>query len=220
MFDGQPYREELLRRLDSIQRVLDASASAAPMSIDRELRGFIILLLFASYENLITSLCRGLLETASSLRVSNRRMRRGFRQFAIHSHLKSIKGSISEGRIWKEAGPKLLDCAFNSRLCTIDSNLFPNDGSYMKSSQVCVFCDIFELGDPGPILREVWGSLDAIVTERNGIAHGRLTPEEVGRRYSHADIKTLVALWQERWTEFINHVESRASCRAFFRHER
>lgn len=87
----------------------------------------------------------------------------------------------------------------------------------MKRSQVELFCEIFDLGDPGPVLQEVWGRLNTVVTERNGIAHGSMTPEEVGRNYSLAEIQMLVNLWQQRWIDFINYVESRALKRSFYR---
>ena len=65
-------------------------------------------------------------------------------------------------------------------------------------------------------MREVWSRLDTIVIERNGIAHGRLTPEEVGRNYLFADIQMLVNLWECRWITFIEYVESKANNRGFF----
>ena len=220
MFQGEPYRDELLRRLSTIRRMLEVADPPGPppngADIGREVRGLVILLLFASYENLLTSLCRGLLEQAASLRVGNRRLRTGFRQFAVHNFLVSISAS-TEKKIWKESGRKLLECAFASRECTIDANIFPVDGSFMKRSQVSLFFDIFELGDPGPILKEVWVILDTIVTERNNIAHGKATPEEIGRAYSREDVAKLVDSWEARWLEFIGHVESKASVRDFYR---
>lgn len=223
MFNGQPYRDELIRRLDTVRRILDATHQTDPPSgaldASREAKGIAIVLLFASYENLLTSLCRRLLEVATTLRTGNRRLRKGFRLFAVHKQFQSALGA-SEGRIWRQIGPCLLECAFESRVCSIDPNLFPSDGSFMKRSQVNLFCEIFELGDPAQILQEVWGTLDTIVTERNGIAHGRLTPEEVGRNYSLADIQTLVGVWQQRWISFIDHIESKANHRNFYRYER
>ena len=64
----------------------------------------------------------------------------------------------------------------------------------MRCSQVYLFCDLFELGDPGLILKEIWDRLDTVVVERNDIAHGKATPEEVGRAYSSADVRSLVEL--------------------------
>lgn len=220
MFDGTPYRDEFNLRIQTIERILDvADPSAAPtlkLNVSREARGLAILLLFASYENLMTSLCRGLLEKAISLRVGNRRLKSGFKQFAVHHIFKSISES-SESKIWRESGRKIIDCIFESKSCSVDSNLFPIDGSFMKRSQVKLFCEIFELGDPGPILMEIWSRLDTIVVERNNIAHGQMTPEQIGRAYSHADIRKLVTDWKVRWIDFINHVEKTASSRDFYR---
>lgn len=222
MFDGQPYRDELVRRLDAIRRILDAAhptTHVAGPDAGRDARGLAILLLFASYENLMTSICRRLLEIALGLGVGNRRLRTGLRLIAVHSQIQSIAGS-SEGKIWRDSGLRLLDTAFRARQCTINPDLFPADGSFMKRSQVTLFCKLFELGDPGSLLQEIWSQLDTIVTERNGIAHGRLTPEEVGRNYSLGDIRTLVNSWQQRWTAFIDHIESRAQVRSFYRYDR
>ena len=87
----------------------------------------------------------------------------------------------------------------------------------MKKSQVRLFCDIFNLGDPGRILKEIWVILDTIVVERNNIAHGKATPEEVGRSYSREDVRKLVDSWQARWLEFIAYVEVEAAGRDFYR---
>ena len=57
----------------------------------------------------------------------------------------------------------------------------------------------------------------AIVAERNGIAHGRLTPIEVGRVYTLKEMLDLCDLWILRWSEFLDMVESKASTREFFR---
>lgn len=223
MFDAAPYRQELTRRISTIRRMLDEvdPLPARPIStgISREMRGIAVLLLFAAYENLLKSLCRALLDRAISLRVGNKRLQTGFKQFAVHSILVSIIDS-GENKLWKNSGKRLLDCAFDGRSCTIDSNIFPSDGSFMKKTQVRLFAEIFGFNDPGKILKEVWVILDSIVAERNDIAHGAKSPEEIGRNYSSADIRDLLDIWELRWIEFINHVEFLASKREFYRHNR
>lgn len=224
MFKGQPFKEELSLRLTAIRRLLDAThSSIADESEDssstdasRDARGLAILLMFACYENLITSICRRLLEIAQTLRVGNRRLRRGFQLFAIHNQLQSLS-NVSERKIWQETGIRLLDTVLDSRSCSINPDLFPVDGSFMRRSQIELLFQLFELGDPGVILKEVWGRLDTIVAERNQIAHGNLTSEEVGRRYSIAEINHLINLWEQRWCDFIDHIESSAQTRNFFR---
>ncbi len=220
MFDVEVYLSELSRRADTIRRILIASHQQPPAlpDISREARGLAILLLFASYENLLTSVCRGLLETAAKLRVGNRRLKAGLRLFAVFGHLQAV-AKTSERKIWKE-GTRLLEQLALSTTCTVNTNLFPVDGSFMKASQVQLFCDLFGLGDPGLILREVWGRLDTIVSQRNQIAHGKQTPEEVGRSYSLSELHDLVDLWEERWSDFVNYIGQRASSRDFFRTSR
>ena len=175
-----------------------------------------IVLLFASYENLLVSLCRSLLEAAKGSGFSNRDLRPGFRLFAIHGSLQGISAT-SLSRVWKDLGPALVATLGDEANCSVDSALFPADGSFMKSSQVHVFCALFELGDPGPVLKEVWSRLDTVVTQRNAIAHGLLSPEEVGRGYTIGEFRLLVDLWHQRWIDFIDHVESKVITPGFFR---
>ena len=87
----------------------------------------------------------------------------------------------------------------------------------MKVSQLMVFCEVLELGDPAPILREVMSRLDTIVHERNKIAHGAVTPGDIGRNYSIGDIDSIVDNWEIRWNDFINWTEKTVSSKGFFR---
>ena len=223
MFDANPYRVELRQRIDVIRRLLDVShPSLAPvpaLDIGREVRGICVVLLFASYENLLTTLCRGLLEAAVRLRVGNRRFRHGLKLFAVFGELQAIANS-KETQIWKAHGLRMVERLDQSRGCSINVDLFPKDGSFMKSSQVSLFCKLFSLGDPGPVLKEVWSKLDGVVAQRNSIAHGAATPEVVGRAYSIGDLRALVNSWESRWLEFLAHVEVRAGTREFYRFRR
>lgn len=236
MLDCNIHRAELTARIQSITALLDAThLSPAPPAatpgvtapttgtlaptgpdVSREARGLAILLMFASYEHLMVSLCRSVLEIAASLRVGNRRLKPGLKLFAAYRQLQSLIDSRVAG-IWTGAGLNLVNILDQPRSCTIVTDVFPKDGSYMRPSQVLVFCDILGLGNPGPILREVWGRLDTIVTERNLIAHGAATADQVGRNYSIADIRNLVVIWHQRWGDFLTWVESHCADRSFFR---
>jgi hypothetical protein len=99
-------------------------------------------------------------------------------------------------------------------------NLFPDDGSYMKASQVALFCEVFDLGHPAATLKEAWLQIDAVVDQRNGIAHGRLTPEQVGRDFSHDDILRLIQMWEDRWTDFVTWVEANCQGPQFYLQKR
>ena len=87
----------------------------------------------------------------------------------------------------------------------------------MKASQVILWCELFGIADPHLILHRTWATIDAVVAERNGIAHGRPTADEVGRRYSEGEIRQLVNDWHDDWLDFLQIVESFARSRDFYR---
>ncbi|MFD4876044.1 HEPN domain-containing protein [Streptomyces sp. NPDC058420] len=217
-FNCTPQRSELQRRLDVVRSILDATHDHAPSAVQdiaREARGMAIVLVYAAYENMLYSLCRALLEHVISLRVSNRRLVPGLQVFALHPKLKGLTDS-SASKIWNSSGIDIVNI-LSSSSCTISTDIFPDDGSHMRRAQVATFCRLFNLGDPAPVLREAWQRIDTVVSERNAVAHGRMTPEEVGRNYSIGDMRSFLSTWETRWNEFLDWAESRAASRDTFR---
>lgn len=222
MLDCTAIRNDFNAQLRSIRALLDAThQTSQPTSPDvsREVRGLCIVLLYASYERLLHSLCRAILEATKKLRVGNRRLKAGLQVFAAFQKLQSLN-SVSPSAIWRGHGLEVVNALHESRACTIPPEVFPTDGSHMRHEQIHTFCTIFALDPPAPILREVWRRIDTIVSERNAIAHGALTADEVGRNYSVGELRQLVNLWELRWTTFLQQAEAKASTRDFFRSPR
>lgn len=218
MLNCDIHRAELTERLVTIEKILDAAHQGdetEELGISREARGLAILLMYAAYENLLKTLSRSILETAQRLRVGNYRLKPGLKLIAAYSQFQAISTS-PQTAIWS-TGLSMLDVLADSAKCTIQPGVFPNNGTNFKRAQVLTFCEIFGLGNPGPILREVWERLDTVVSERNSIAHGSSTPGDVGRRYSEQEIRKRLEEWGNRWGEFIGWIEKSASGRDFFR---
>lgn len=231
MISVQLHQSDLQERIDTARRLIDAThassnqtqqtgTTSSPTTISREARGLVIVLLFASYENLLTTLTRTLLEAAVRLRVSNSRLRPGLRAFAVYNTAQSLRDS-SDKKMFSATIPSLLEVASSrNKNCTIDTTRFPYDGSFMKKSQIQLWCQIFEVPNPGAILSNIWPAIDTVVTERNAIAHGRETPEQVGRGYSENEIRVLINDWHNDWTNFLTTIEALAQNRDFFRTSR
>jgi len=213
----QLQRDDLQERLSTIRSLVDAAHAGTPGVIDvrKETRGLAVLLLYAAYEHLLTSLCATLLDTASSLRVGNKRLRPGLKVFAAYAELAAVSG-VGPTKIWAK-GLKVVEQLNQPRATSLVSGIFPDDGTHFQKTQVTTFCKMFGLPDPAPVLREVWERLNTVVADRNAVAHGRETPDEIGRRYTIDEINELIRLWDERWTEFINWVEAAAMTRDFYR---
>jgi len=221
MLSCDSHRLELAERLQVVTSILDAThadslADDGPRKdISREARGLCIVLLYAAYENLLVSLCRSILETTIDLGIENKRLKPSLQVFAIYSRLQAVT-SAKPTHIWNRLGSEVVELLTHSTACTISADIFPDDGSHMRRSQVATFCRVFGLTDPGPILREAWERIDSIVSERNGVAHGRLKPGEVGRNYSVQELRQLTEVWLARWTDFLDWVESATSKPGFF----
>lgn len=219
MISVKVHKDDLDERIAAVTRLIDATHldASASSGVSRETRGIAVLLLFAAYENLLTGLTRTLLEGAVRCGVSARRLRPGFRMFALGGAARSLR-DVSDKKIFVSALPELIQAAgSSSRPATINTSGFPSDGSYFRRSQIQVWCRTFGVPDPEMTLVQIWQRIDSIVTDRNGIAHGRLTPDAVGRNYTEADIRSLIVDWHQSWTDFLSQVESLASCRDFFR---
>jgi hypothetical protein len=224
MIDINFHISDLNERLDSAVRIIDethpkpqAGKPAITGPISREARGLTVVLVFAAYENLLYSLTRTLLEAATKLRVSNRRLRPGFRAIAMVASAKSLKDA-SEKKLFSQSLPRLVGTASQGgRSCTIDTTTFPADGSFMKTTQIEVWCQLFDIPDPNLVLYRTWSVINTIVSERNGVAHGRLTADQVGRNYTEGEIRRLIEDWRQDWTDFLVVVGARASTRDFFR---
>lgn len=213
------HRQALKDRIDVVVSLIDETHPTPPAvgPISREARGLAIVLLFAAYEELLRSLTRTLLETVVQLRISNSRLQPGLRAFAVRDAAKSLR-DVGEKKVFAKAIPTLVEVIGRAdRTPTINPEDFPDDGSFMKQSQVVVWANTFQIGPPGAHLKRVWNSIDAVVTQRNKIAHGALTPQEVGRDYTESEIRTLIADWHADWDGFLVHVEKCASTRDFFR---
>jgi len=66
-------------------------------------------------------------------------------------------------------------------------------------------------------LHRTWATIDSVVSERNGVAHGRKTPEDVGRGYTEKEVRKLIDDWKDDWLDFLGEVEKLAQSRDFFR---
>jgi hypothetical protein len=174
-------------------------------------------LLFASNEHLMKSLTQTLLEGAVRCRVGNARLQPGFRAFALKGTAQSIRDRNPKEMYTRILPDLVASTSRGGRVCTINTTAFPDDGSFMKRSQIELWCQLFAVGHPARVLRRTWGSINAVVGQRNDIAHGEQTAEWIGRGYTEADIRGLIRDWRADWEDFLNHVGALAANRDFCR---
>jgi RiboL-PSP-HEPN len=216
------YRDELLDRIERIEVMLEATdlgsvsmGNGAPARVDasREARGVAVVLLYAAYEHLISTLTLDLAAEAKAAAIPNLALARGFKVFALVGSLKSVQGCRAVG---PQHAFQVMDALADPLSSTIEATWFPDDGSHFRSSQVKSICSILGLSEPETILGRAWDRIDTIVDERNAIAHGRRRPDEVGRRFSKPDLERIVKEWRDGWLSFIAAVATAHAQPHFF----
>lgn len=211
------HQQTLADRLLVANRLLDDThRTPGQTGVSREARGLAVILIYAAYENLLKQLTTDLLDVAISMRVSNKRLHPRFRTFAIESAVQSSR-ALSERKSFSGLTAIADAASRSSRPCSIHPDSFPSDGSFFKQSQIRFWCDTFQVGDPAPILHRIWQRINTVVTQRNQIAHGSSEPQDIGRSYTEAEMRSLIADWQSSWDAFLIHINTLASHRDFYR---
>lgn len=199
--------ELLLRSAGIFERIGDRESNPSPDDVlVKTAKGISFVFLFSAYEQLLKGTVRAVLETANSYKGKLKNMQDGFIAAALNSSFRSYADAANvKTKIGNVKGVRsLLDSYVRDLKFT---NYFPDDGSYMKSTQVRTICCLFDLGDPAPILGSTWSHIDEIQRKRNAIAHGSVLPSIIGENYSALEIETFYSEWRCSWVAFAEHIE-------------
>lgn len=199
--------ELLLRSANIFEQIGDRESNPSPDDIlVKTAKGISLVFLFSAYEQLLKGTVRAVLETANSYRGKLKNMQDGFIAAALNSSFQSYGDAANvKTKIDNAKGVRSLLDSYVRDLKFTD--YFPDDGSYMKSTQVRTICYLFGLGDPAPILGRSWSHIDDFQKKRNAIAHGSVLPSTIGENYSALDIETFYTEWRYSWVAFAKHIE-------------
>lgn len=199
--------ELLLKSANSFEQIGDRESNPSPDDIlSKTAKGISFVFLFSAYEQLLKGTVRAVLETANSYRGKLKNMQDGFIAAALNSSFRSYADAANVKT--KIGNVKGVRSSLDSYVRDLKfTDYFPDDGSYMKSTQVRTICNLFDLGDPAPILGRAWSHIDDFQDKRNAIAHGSVLPSTIGENYSALDIETFHTEWRSSWVGFAEHIE-------------
>lgn len=205
--DIQYIENEFIQRIDDIQLLVDTAHDNnrnIPSNVQKSIRGLAIVMLFGSYERLLHQLCTEIVETASSFRGNQRQLQLPFRIIGLAPQIKALRDpKIGKVKLWTDVMPKIVN-ASEKRAFELDKKFWPDSGNYMKYEQLKLFCIFFQLQNALHDLGSINNQLDGIVAQRNKIAHGESSPEQIGSNYSPNEINQLISEWKNGWIAFLN----------------
>ena len=234
----QEYLGRIIKRKGEENNPYLANYSAEDYT--KHIRGIVYLLLFATYEKLLHDINISLLENIFTLRCHPNRLTRRSHRFILSNNISTIS-NLNESytgkkkRVASKKKEKLnigyADEIFNivlgktaiyklkNRKKMIQNN-FPDDGSYMKQSQIEHWWHVWDLSDdnehPGKYLSDIWNDINSVVKIRNDIAHGNDMPARTVDFKTPADVMYDILAWKYSWLSFIDYVESRAKYKEFY----
>lgn len=150
-------------------------------------KGIAFVQVYAVYEFTVCGVVRAAVE---SIKAHNHRLRDltpSLMALALDSELSSLRDG-GEKRIW-ENRLNLFERAFSKSTVDVPSNTGPpHDGSHFRYTQLLMIFRVFGINRMPVRRRAHIGRVNEVVGHRNQIAHGNETANEIGRRYTRAEI--------------------------------
>ena len=119
----------------------------------------------------------------------------------------SSASSAGRSRAWKQRLELVASLESIIPLQSLDDTLFPSDGSNYRVAQLETIWSVFGITVPVVPEPRLVGRIEELVENRNAIAHGRRTPEEVGGRYSTAEIEKTADDIEKIGSYFVTELE-------------
>ncbi len=178
-----------LHAADQLLRVISASEDPkAPDVGTRAAKGLFFVQLYAIYEYTLVEGVRAVLREFNSRAVPTNQVRPALLPIALDSSFAAIR-TASVDRTW-EVRAALVSKSISNDSAQVSESLFPKDGSFFRMSQLRLIWNILE--PPSPLLPapRLQSHIEELVGNRNDIAHGSIAPEEVGGRYTVAELES------------------------------
>lgn len=167
----------LLRTFDQ-QKSLEAAAC----------KGLTFVSLYGVYEYAIHSAVQAVLAAVRSDQLCPRDLHHRSLTLILNPGFSSAS-SAGRARMWRQRLDLVASLESTNSMHSLDDTLFPSDGSHYRVAQIETIWAVFGITVPVVPEPRLRGRIEELVENRNAIAHGRLTAEEVGRRYSTSEIE-------------------------------
>jgi hypothetical protein len=172
----------------SFVRVVEAQETATggdPAS--RSGKGLVFVQNYAVYEYVVVQAVRAMITEANSRALTHATARTELLALALNPEFGAVIGGALR-KTW-ESRAMLLRRARSTDTVEIHDGLFPKDGSQFRMPQLQTLWSLFGLPPPVLPVGRLIGRVGEMVDNRNRIAHGEEPAEDVGRRYTIAEIR-------------------------------
>lgn len=169
------------------------------------MKGLIFVQLYAAYEYAVRESVLASFAVVDGHALPLNAIRRGVLTLALDAEFMSL-ASLGRRTSW-DRRLQLLEKAASPEAAKLQGIEFPDDGSHYRPGQLETIWKL--MGIPAPIVPQLkhLGRIVELVDNRNAIAHGRFTADEIGSRYSGDDIQQRIEDVQEICIHVVQAIE-------------
>jgi hypothetical protein len=154
-------------------------------------KGLMFIQLYGVYEYSVKSTVQTVLSFIRRDTLSPREIHHRALTLAMNGTFDSAS-RVGPLKTWQKRLELVADLESSQPLHSLVDTAFPSDGSHFRPRQIQTIWDIFGLTVPPLPESKFIGRINELVENRNAIAHGRRTADDVGSAYSFEDMRKRV----------------------------
>jgi hypothetical protein len=201
-------RLEVMDRFAAIQHLVRESHQKLDTAQLQAIRGMAFVQVYAAYEYTVKNVVRRAGESIAVHQHPLCSIKPSLMAMFLHPQLQSVQDSPRESQ-WDSR------IALFERVCSDEVAtsvpVVPSDGSHFKQTHLRLIFRVLGLTCPPTSHPRHLGRIDEVVLHRHAIAHGNETAENIGSRYTEADIDQVISQVQDVCLYLISAVEGHCS---------
>lgn len=150
------------------------------------IRGLVFVPIYATYEFAVCGAVRLSIDQLNAHKHQLKRVRYSLLPLFLDGELTGLR-SCGTGKVWGKR-ISIFREVFSAKTAQVPNDKMPHDGSNFEATQIEMILDIFGIRKTPPKWLNLKTRIDEVVERRNAVAHGRETPEDIGKRYTPDDV--------------------------------
>lgn len=183
-------QNEVNSRINAVETILRSIQDGVVLDAEDTLvnnvrKGVFFVVLYGALEYTISAAVSTVIRTINERSVNINSLQPRLLSIALHPQFDALKDARS--KMWVKRLDLLQKIEFNE-LFGADDNLLPVQNGNIKFKSIEFIWELFGLSSEVLPEKRMYGLFDTLAENRMTIAHGRKSPQEVGRSYSKSDL--------------------------------
>lgn len=203
-----PLRAEVSSRFAAVEAFFDATRDFKG-TFGQTAKGLAFIQIYAAYEYTVRAVVRTAVGAITAYNHRADELIPSLMALFLDQELSSLR-DCPNPRVW-EKRIELFEAIFAGVPAHVHNTVFPVDGSHFRHDQLQTIFDVLGIRRMPAQRRRHLIRIDEVVGHRNDIAHGSVTADAVGKRYSRGEVRHIIRQVRSVCLLLISAVERQCS---------